>query len=86
MQNNHPKPLGRWFSCLKMKGGAGLGMINLEAHNNSLVTPQVFSRVFNPNEQVNRVDFGQTTVNLGHHLETSPTIPNDPPWSTLVNP
>jgi hypothetical protein len=23
----------------------------------------------NPNEQVNRVDFGQTTVNLGHHLE-----------------
>jgi hypothetical protein len=23
----------------------------------------------NPNEQVDCVDFGQTTVNLGHHLE-----------------
>jgi hypothetical protein len=23
----------------------------------------------NPNEQVNTVDFEQTTVNLGHHLE-----------------
>jgi hypothetical protein len=29
----------------------------------------------NPNEQVNSVDFGQTTVNLGHHLEN---ITNDP--------
>jgi hypothetical protein len=29
----------------------------------------------NPNEQVNSVDFGQTTVNLGHHLEN---ISNDP--------
>jgi hypothetical protein len=25
--------------------------------------------VVNPNGQVNSVDFGQTTVNLGHHLE-----------------
>jgi hypothetical protein len=33
------------------------------------VTPQVFSWLINPNEQVNCVDFGQTTVNLGHHLE-----------------
>jgi hypothetical protein len=24
---------------------------------------------FNPNDPVNRVDFGQMTVNLGHHLE-----------------
>jgi hypothetical protein len=39
------------------------------------VTPWVFSRIFNPNEQVNRVDFGQTTVNLGHHLEN---ITNNP--------
>jgi hypothetical protein len=23
----------------------------------------------NPNDPVNNVDFGQTTVNLGHHLE-----------------
>jgi hypothetical protein len=33
------------------------------------VTPQVFIRVINPNDWVIRVDFGQTTVNLGHHLE-----------------
>jgi hypothetical protein len=33
-------------------------------------TPQVFSRKVNPNERVNSVDFGQTTANLGHHLET----------------
>jgi hypothetical protein len=45
------------------------------------VTPQVFSRSVNPNEQVNKVDFGQMTVNLGHHLEN---ITNDPFWSTLV--
>jgi hypothetical protein len=25
--------------------------------------------VVNPNEQVNCVDFGEMTVNLGHHLE-----------------
>jgi hypothetical protein len=25
--------------------------------------------LFNPNEPVNSIDFGQTTVNLGHHLE-----------------
>jgi hypothetical protein len=36
----------------------------------SCVTPQVFSRVYQPNDPVNRVYFGQTTVNLGHHLET----------------
>jgi hypothetical protein len=34
-----------------------------------VVTPQVFGRVINPNDLVNRVDFGQTTINLGHHLE-----------------
>jgi hypothetical protein len=33
------------------------------------VTPQVFDRVYNPNNPVNRVDLDQTTVNLGHHLE-----------------
>jgi hypothetical protein len=33
------------------------------------VTPQVFSRVINPNDPVNCVDFGQMTVNLGHHLK-----------------
>jgi hypothetical protein len=33
------------------------------------VTPQVSGRVINPNDPVNSVDFGQTTVNLGHHLE-----------------
>jgi hypothetical protein len=48
--------------------------------------PRFSAGVFNPNEKVNCVDFGQTTVNLGHHLETSPTTPNDPFWSTLVNP
>jgi hypothetical protein len=25
--------------------------------------------LINPNDPVNRVDFGQTTVNLGHHPE-----------------
>jgi hypothetical protein len=39
------------------------------------VTPQVFSRVINPNDPVNRVDFGQTTVNMGRHLEN---ITNNP--------
>jgi hypothetical protein len=33
------------------------------------VTPQVFSGLINPNEQVNCIDFGQMTVNLGHHLK-----------------
>jgi hypothetical protein len=31
--------------------------------------PQVSGWVINPNDPVNSVDFGQTTVNLGHHLE-----------------
>jgi hypothetical protein len=31
--------------------------------------PRFLAGVFNPNEKVNCVDFGQTTVNLGHHLE-----------------
>jgi hypothetical protein len=39
------------------------------------VTPKVFSRFINPNDPVNQVDFGQTTVNLDHHLEN---IPNNP--------
>jgi hypothetical protein len=39
------------------------------------VTPQVFGRVVNPNDLVNRVNVGQTTVNLGRHLEN---ITNDP--------
>jgi hypothetical protein len=29
----------------------------------------------NPNEQVNSVDFGQMTVNLGHQLENIPDNP-----------
>jgi hypothetical protein len=33
------------------------------------VMPQVSGWVINPNDPVNSVDFGQTTVNLGHHLE-----------------
>jgi hypothetical protein len=39
------------------------------------VTPRFSAGVFNPNEKVNRVDFGQTTANLGHHLEN---INNNP--------
>jgi hypothetical protein len=39
------------------------------------MTPQVFSRVINPNDPVNSVDFGQMTVNLGHHPEN---ITDDP--------
>jgi hypothetical protein len=39
------------------------------------MTPQVFSRDINPNDLVNRVDIGQTTVNLGHHLENIPDNP-----------
>jgi hypothetical protein len=31
--------------------------------------PRFPAIVVNPNEQVNSVDFGQMTVNLGHHLE-----------------
>jgi hypothetical protein len=49
--------------------------------------PRFWTGFFNPKDPVNRVDFGQTTVNLGHHLEN---ITNDPlmtpfgqPWSTL---
>jgi hypothetical protein len=36
--------------------------------------------VIDANDRSNRVkpvDIGQTLVNLGHHLETSPTITND---------
>jgi hypothetical protein len=35
----------------------------------TVVTPQVFIRVINPNDQVIRDDIGQTMVHLGHHLE-----------------
>jgi hypothetical protein len=37
--------------------------------------PKFLAGFINPNDLVNRVDFGQTTVNLGHHLEN---IPNNP--------
>jgi hypothetical protein len=40
-----------------------------------VVTPQVSTGFFNPNDPVNRVDYGQTTVNMGHHFEN---ITNDP--------
>jgi hypothetical protein len=33
------------------------------------VTPQFSAGFINPNDPVNRVDFGQMMVNLGHHLE-----------------
>jgi hypothetical protein len=39
------------------------------------VTYHVFIRVINPNDLVNRVDFGQMTVNLGHHLENITNYP-----------
>jgi hypothetical protein len=44
------------------------------SHSGS-VTPQVSAELINPNDPVNRVDFGQMTVNLGHHLEN---ITNNP--------
>jgi hypothetical protein len=31
--------------------------------------PQVFDGLIHPNDLVNWVDFGQTPVYLGHHLE-----------------
>jgi hypothetical protein len=31
--------------------------------------PRFSAGLINPNEQVNCIDFGQTMVNLGHHLE-----------------
>jgi hypothetical protein len=40
------------------------------ATQRAVVMPQVFSWKVNPKERVNSVDFGQTTDNLGHHLET----------------
>jgi hypothetical protein len=33
------------------------------------VTPRFSAGLINPNEQVNCIDFGQTTVNLGDYLE-----------------
>jgi hypothetical protein len=33
------------------------------------VTPRFLAGLINPNDPVNSVDFGQTMVNLGHHLE-----------------
>jgi hypothetical protein len=36
-----------------------------------IVMPQVFIKVFNSNDRVKLVDFGQATVNLGHHLENT---------------
>jgi hypothetical protein len=37
--------------------------------------PQVFMRVINPNDLVKHLDFGQTVVNLGHHLENTTNNP-----------
>jgi hypothetical protein len=42
--------------------------------------PRFLISVIDANDRSNRVkpvDIGQTLVNLGHHLETSPTITND---------
>jgi hypothetical protein len=35
----------------------------------TLWRPRFSAGLINPNDPVNGVDFGQTTVNLGHHLE-----------------
>jgi hypothetical protein len=44
--------------------------------------PRFSAEFINPNDTVKRVDFGHTTVNLGHHLENTT---NNPWWLTLVN-
>jgi hypothetical protein len=41
----------------------------------ALWRPRFSAGLPNPNDPVNSVEFGQTTVNLGHHLEN---ITNDP--------
>jgi hypothetical protein len=38
-------------------------------HIKFTVTPRFSVGLINPNDTVNSVDFGQMTVNLGHHLE-----------------
>jgi hypothetical protein len=40
-----------------------------------LSRPRFSAELINPNDPVNSVDFGQMTVNLGHHLEN---ITNNP--------
>jgi hypothetical protein len=44
-------------------------------HEKGLWRPRFWAGVVNPNEQVNSVDFGQTTVKLGHRPEN---ITNNP--------
>jgi hypothetical protein len=44
--------------------------------------PRFSAGLFNPKNPVNRVVFGQTTVNLVHHLEN---ITDNPQWHPLVN-
>jgi hypothetical protein len=39
------------------------------------VTPQIFIWVLNPSDLVKQDDFGQTMVNLGHHLENTTNNP-----------
>jgi hypothetical protein len=51
---SHAKEAGNW-------AGVGPGR--------SVWRPRFSARLINPNELVNYVDFGQMTVNLGHHLE-----------------
>jgi hypothetical protein len=41
----------------------------------ALLRPRFSTRLIDPNDPVNRVDFGKTTVNLGHHFEN---ITNNP--------
>jgi hypothetical protein len=38
--------------------------------------PKFSLGIINPNDLVEHVDFGQTLVNLGHHLEKLANIPN----------
>jgi hypothetical protein len=53
----------------------GIHRLNPEPSRSPIVTPRFSAGLINPNDPVNSVDFGQTTVNLSHHLEN---ITNDP--------
>jgi hypothetical protein len=71
-----PQPWPRARAAKRRRGAPGRtrskGRPGRPGHR---VTPQVFGRVNYPNNPVNSVDFGQTTVNLGRHLEN---FTNDP--------
>jgi hypothetical protein len=68
-----------------MRLGGILGLEDLPTDRNfvprwrfqlgQLWRPRFSAGLINPNDQVNSVHFGQTTVNLGHHVEN---ITDDP--------